>query len=42
MTYAERETIEAFLRLPTQQRLLVREVITTFAQVYGAIEPGKE
>ena len=42
LTYAERETIEAFLRLPTEQRLLVRNVITTFAKVYGAIEPGKE
>lgn len=42
MTYAERETIEAFLRLPTPQRLIVRDVITTYAKVYGAIEPGKE
>jgi transcriptional regulator with XRE-family HTH domain len=42
LTYAEHETIEAFLRLPTKQRLLVRDVITTFAKVYGAIEPGKE
>ena len=42
MTYAERETIEAFLLLPTPQRLLVRDVITTFAKVYGAIDPGKE
>ena len=41
-TYAERETIEAFLRLPRAQRLLVRDVIATYAQVYGAIEPGKE
>ena len=41
-TYAERETIEAFLRLPTPQRLLVRDVIATYAKVYGAIEPGKE
>ncbi len=42
LTYAERETIEAFLRLPTKQRLLVRDVITTFAKVYGAVEPGRE
>ena len=41
VTYAERETIEAFLRLPTTQRLLVRDVIATYAKVYGAIEPGK-
>lgn len=41
MTYAERETIEAFLRLPTPQRLIVRDVITTYAKVHGAIEPGK-
>ena len=42
LSYAERETIEAFLRLPTKQRLIVREVITTFAKAHGAIEPGKE
>ena len=42
VTYAERESIDAFLRLPTQQRLLVRDVIATYAKVYGAIDPGKE
>ena len=42
MTYAERESIEAFLRLPTPQRLIVRDVIATYAKVHGAIEPGKE
>ena len=42
LTYAERETIEAFLRLPTPQRLLVREVITTFSKVHGAADPGRE
>ena len=42
VTYAERESIEAFLRLPTHQRLLVRDVIATYAKVYGAIEPGKK
>jgi transcriptional regulator with XRE-family HTH domain len=41
-TYAERESIEAFLRLPTPQRLLVRDVIATYAKVYGAVDPGKE
>jgi transcriptional regulator with XRE-family HTH domain len=35
VTYAERETLEAFLRLPTPQRMLVREVVLTFAKVYG-------
>lgn len=40
-TYAERETIEAFLRLPTKQRLVVRDVIDAFAKAYGAVEPGK-
>ncbi len=42
MTYAERESIEAFLRLPTPQRLVVRDVIATYAKVYGAVDPGKE
>ena len=42
VTYAERESIEAFLRLPTPQRLLIRDVIATYAKVYGAVEPGKE
>ena len=42
VTCAERESIEAFLRLPTQQRLLGRDVIATYAKVYGAIEPGKK
>jgi transcriptional regulator with XRE-family HTH domain len=42
LTYAERESIEAFLRLPTPQRLLVRDVIATYARVYGAVEPGKK
>jgi transcriptional regulator with XRE-family HTH domain len=41
ITYAERESIEAFLRLPTPQRLIVRDVIATYAKVHGAIEPGK-
>ena len=42
MTYAERESIEAFLRLPTPQRLIVRDVIATYAEVHGAVDPGKE
>src|ERR1700748_819524 len=42
MTYAERESIEAFLRLPTTQRLIVRDVIATYAKVHGAVDPGKE
>jgi len=42
LTYAERETLEAFLRLPTPQRLLVREVVMTFAKVYGGVEPAGE
>ncbi|RYF23409.1 MAG: transcriptional regulator [Comamonadaceae bacterium] len=33
--YLERETFDAFLRLPAAQRKLVREVILTFAQVYA-------
>jgi transcriptional regulator with XRE-family HTH domain len=39
VSYAERETLEAFLRLPTPQRLLVREVVMTFAKVYGRVDP---
>ena len=42
MTYAERESIEAFLRLPTPQRLIVRDVIATYAKAHGAIDLGKE
>jgi len=42
VTYAERETIETFLRLPVPQRLLVRDVITAVAKAYGTVEPGKE
>jgi len=40
-TYAERESIEAFLRLPTPQRLIVRDVIATYAKAHGAVEAGK-
>ncbi len=41
VTYAERETIEAFLSLPTRQRLVVRDVIDAFAKAYGAIDSAK-
>lgn len=34
--YLERETIDAFLQLPADQRKLIREVILTFAKVHGA------
>ena len=33
--YLERETFDAFLRLPAPQRQVVREVILTFAKVHG-------
>jgi len=42
VTYAERQAIEAFLSLPTQQRLIVRDVIDAFARVYGAVDPDRE
>ena len=32
--YVERETFDAFLRLPAPQRRLIREVIFTFAKVH--------
>lgn len=34
--YAERETFEAFLRLPAAQRKVVRDVILAFAKAYPA------
>lgn len=34
--YLERETFDAFLKLPAPQRKLIREVILTFAKVHGA------
>jgi len=39
--YAERETFDAFLRLPAPQRKLIREVIFAFAEVYapGGAQP---
>ena len=33
--YLERETFDAFLKLPAPQRRVVREVILTFAKVHG-------
>ena len=42
VSYAERDTIEAFLSLPTTQRLVVRDVIDAFAKAYGAVDPGKQ
>lgn len=40
--YAERETFDAFLRLPAPQRKLIREVIFAFAEVYapGGAQPA--
>ena len=41
--YLERETFDAFLKLPAPQRKVIREVILTFAKVYGTPppEPGE-
>jgi len=39
--YQERETFEAFLRLPAPQRKVVREVILAFAQAFSADAPAK-
>lgn len=33
--YLERETFDAFLKLPAPQRKIIREVILTFANVYN-------
>ena len=38
--YVERETFEAFLRLPAPQRKLVGEIIRTFAKVYAGEQAG--
>jgi transcriptional regulator with XRE-family HTH domain len=38
--YLERETFDAFLKLPAPQRKLIREVILTFAKVHG--EPSTD
>lgn len=41
--YLERETFDAFLKLPAPQRKIIREVILTFAKVHADTEeqPGK-
>ena len=41
--YLERETFDAFLKLPAPQRKIIREVILTFAKVHTDTEeqPGK-
>lgn len=36
--YLERETFDAFLRLPAAQRKLIREIILTFAQVHASAD----
>src|SRR5665647_3103702 len=36
--YLERETFNAFLKLPAPQRKIVREVILTFAKAYGSAD----
>ena len=41
--FLERETFDAFLRLPAPQRKIIREVILTFAKVHANTDaPGKE
>lgn len=41
--YLERDTFDAFLKLPAPQKMIIREVILTFAKVYADAEaqPGK-
>lgn len=45
VSYLERETFDAFLKLPASQRKIIREVILTFAKVHADPEietaPGK-
>lgn len=36
--YLERETFDAFLKLPAPQRKVIREVILTFAKAHGELE----
>ena len=41
--YLERETFDAFLKLPALQRKIIREVILTFAKVHAiADEPDAQ
>ena len=35
LDYAERETLDAFLRLPPEQRKVVQQVIQAFSIAYG-------
>lgn len=39
--YIERETLDAFLKLPAPQRKVIREVIMTFAQVHNGDGPAE-
>ena len=39
--YLERETFDAFLKLPAPERKLIREVILTFAKVHAGAEDSK-
>lgn len=43
VSYLERETFDAFLKLPAPQRKIIREVILTFAKVHTetGTPPGK-
>ena len=36
--YLERETFDAFLKLPAPQRKIIREVILTFAKAHGSVD----
>lgn len=36
--YLERDTFDAFLKLPAEQRKLIREVILTFAEVHSVTQ----
>lgn len=39
--YLERETFDAFLKLPAPQRKIIREVILTFAKANAAASPAR-
>ncbi len=41
MDDAERRAIEAFLRLPSAQRVIVGDVIATYAKAHGVSETGQ-
>ena len=42
VSYVERETFNAFLKLPAPQRKIIREVILTFSKVYADAETQPE